>query len=153
MLAITLHAKLRIPLQLPGRQGIIFVSFIMVAKTFSGFSLSSFLVCIGSACILFFKVLGFDDPFMPLEYLILGAAFDGLFRLFSLFPIKSFIIALAAGLGWMCIPLLRFLFSVITGFPFHSLSGGLLYPVLTHFLFGYTGGLLGFLISRTFIKK
>ena len=36
MLAITLHAKLRIPLQLPGRQGIIFVSFIMVAKTFSG---------------------------------------------------------------------------------------------------------------------
>jgi len=153
MLAITLHAKLRIPMHLPGKQGLIFMLFIILARSSSSYSFAASLTCLGASSLLFLNIFGFDDPFMPLVYIFIGIVMDLLFGFASKLPAKALIIGLASGLSWMAIPLFRILISNLTGFPYLSLAGGLAFPLFTHFTFGFLGGYIGFNLVRIFNKN
>lgn len=153
MLAITLHAKLRIPMQLPGRQGVIFMLLIVIARSMSKYSFATSITCLGSSTLLLFNVFGFDDPFMPIVYIMLGVVMDLFFGLFNKYRPYVILIGLASGLSWASIPVFRIIISTFTGFPYHSLLGGFIYPLLTHFIFGMTGGLIGAGIVYSISKK
>jgi hypothetical protein len=151
MIALTLHARLRIPMQMPGRQGLIFMAMIVGGRMISHYRFAASLSCLGASSLLLMNFPGFSDPFLPLIYLALGVIMDGLFKLSESFGQKSLILALAGGLSWACIPILRHLISSFTGLPYHSLLNGLLLPVTTHFLFGFAGSLIAALaISKSF---
>jgi hypothetical protein len=143
MLAVTLHAKLRIPMHLPGKQGVLFMIFIVMARSMSKFSFAGSITCLGASALLLFNILGFDDPFMPVVYLLLGFSIDLFFGLFSRLKPAFIFIGLAAALSWSVIPLSRIVISVLTGFPYKSLLSGFAYPVITHFIFGLAGGIFG----------
>jgi len=150
--AALLHSWLRVPLHLPGRQGLIFMAIIIVGKSLSEFRFASSLSCLSAAGILWINFLGFHDIFMPLNYLILGFVLDVLFLL----PLKKpfiFIISLFGGLAWMVLPLLKLIEMQLTGIPEGAFATGLLYPFATHFLFGFCGVLLGFSMVRIFQKE
>ena len=142
-LAMLIHAKLRIPMHLPGKSGLLFMIFVFMARSFSKFSFGASLTCLGGATLLLLTNLGFDDPFMPLVYIVLGIIMDTLFGLSTLIKPNVFLISLAAGLSWMCIPVIRALISLISGFPYESLMGGIAFPLFTHFIFGVAGGIIG----------
>jgi len=156
MLAIAIHAKLRIPMQLPGRQGIIFLTIIILGRGLSGFPFAGTIACAGSATLLATSWLGFHEPLMPVTYIIIGVILDLLYMNFR--KIIPFVMAtaLSCAIGWMCIPLIKFMIASFTGLAFNSFRFGLGWPVLTHIIFGFTGGLLGasiLKISSRLLKK
>jgi len=152
-IAITLHSRLRMPLHIPGRQGLFFIAIIMAASYFSKYSFAASVSCFGAAILLYFNMLGYNDPFMPLVYMVVGVIIDVLTRVSSKISKSIFILAMAAGLGWASIPLIRMALSLLTGFPFHSLASGLLFPVFTHFVSGYAGAVVGLSLSILVTKN
>ena len=156
MLAMAIHAKLRIPLQLPGRQGIIFLTLIVLGRGMSRFPFAGTIACVGSATILATAWLGFREPLMPVTYILIGVILDILYLNFR--KIMPFVMAtaLSCAFGWMFIPLIKFIIASFTGLLFTSFRFGLAWPVLTHIIFGLTGGLLGaslLKLSSHFLKK
>jgi hypothetical protein len=141
--AMLIHAKLRIPMHLPGKSGLMFMIIVVMARSSSKFSFGASLTCLGGASLLLLTNLGFDDPFMPLVYIALGIIMDILFGLTTLIKNNVALIALAAGISWMFIPIIRSLLFFVTGFPYESLMGGMIVPLITHFIFGLSGGLIG----------
>lgn len=156
MLAMVIHAKLRIPLQLPGRQGVIFLALIIVGRGISRFPYAGSVTCAGSALILATSWLGFREPLAPVVYLLVGFALDLLY--FNFRNVMPFVLAtvLSCGIGWMLVPLLKFGLASLTGILFTSFRFGLIWPVATHLFFGLAGGLLGASILKLpmqFLKK
>jgi hypothetical protein len=143
MVAITLHSKLRIPMHLPGKQGILFVALVVSGRGLSRLSFAASITCIGSALLLSTSFLGFHDPFIAVTYVLLGGIMDLLFWLTSKYSEKPWILALASGIAWMFIPAIRLFMSLFVTMPMNSFSSGIAYPFLTHLLFGFTGGLIG----------
>lgn len=150
--AILLHARLRIPLHIPGRQGLLFMAIIVAGRSFSRFGMAGTISCMGSAGILLFGLWGYHDPFMPLVYVTLGFIIDSLFLVFSFISSNIFIVALASGLSWTYVPVIRMIFSFFSGWQYDSLASGWIFPFFTHFAAGYLGGLAA-LASVYFISK
>ena len=143
MLAITLHAKLRIPMHLPGKQGILFVALVVTGRGISRLPFASSITCAGSALLIMTNWLGFHDPFMALTYILLGGVMDLIYGFASRYSERPWLLALASGIAWMFIPLFRLFLSLFAPMPLNMFSSGIAYPFLTHLLFGFTGGLIG----------
>jgi len=150
MIAITLHARLRIPMQIPGKYGLIFMFIIVSGRMVSHYRFASSLSCLGASSLLFFNILGFNDPMMPIVYLLIGIIMDILFGLVEKSTYKFLLIILAGALAWSFIPIIRFSLGTLFSIPYHSMSKGLIYPIFTHFAAGFAGSLLATLV---FIKS
>ncbi|MFH1160341.1 MAG: hypothetical protein V1733_05265 [bacterium] len=156
MLAIAIHAKLRIPMQLPGRQGILFLAILVIGRGISRFPYAGTLICSGSAALLATSWLGFHEPLMPLVYILIGMILDSSSFAFGKALPYILSMALVCAIAWMCIPLIRLVITLFTGLQFTSFRYGIAWPVLTHLFFGLAGGLLGaciLKISSRFIPK
>ncbi len=151
--AITLHAKLRIPMQLPGKHGILFMALLISARGLSKFPYATTISCMGAGGILLTGVLGFANPMLPLIYLFLGVVMDALFALLSKLSSNIFIISLAGGISWMFIPFARLVFGIFAAFDSKTFSESLYYPFFTHFIFGYLGALAGLGLVHWFSSK
>lgn len=90
---------------------------------------------------------------MAAVFVLPGIAMDVIFYFFPKLNSKIWMQALVAGISYSIIPLSRFLISDITGIIYGSLIGGLLYPFLTHFIFGFIGGLGGTSLVKVLNKK
>ncbi len=153
VLAMALHAKLRIPMHLPGKQGLLFMFIVIGASLLSKFRFSTLLVTTGAASLLLTGFGGFEDPFMPVHYLLLGFAMDLLLSFKKEISIYPLFVAVAGGLSFSVIPLSRALLSLGSGIPYPSLMNGILLPWSTHFLFGLSGSLLAILAVKTLSEK
>jgi len=143
MLAITLHSKLRIPMHLPGKQGILFVALVVTGRGLSPLRLAGSITCAGAALLLLTPWLGFHDPFMSVNYIMLGGVMDLLYFAALRLSDKPWVLALASGIAWMFIPLFRLIMSLFVSVPLNIFSSGIAFPFLTHLLFGFTGALIG----------
>ncbi len=152
-LAALLHAKLKVPLQLPGRQGMMFMAVLILGRMSSHLGPASFISCLGSSALLLGGAFSFGDPFSPVIYPILGIVLDVLYRFSGSRHNKLFMVSLIAGVAWMTIPACRLLISSVSSYPFHSLRYGPVIPILTHLIFGFTGGILGYSLSRILDRK
>jgi hypothetical protein len=152
-IAVILHAKLRLPLQLPGKHGLIFMAIIAMSRYVSDQPFAASLTCLGSSMMLLAGGLGFHDPFLFLAYAVLGIVMDGLFLLSGSFKKNIFVLAIAGALSWAALPLIRLLLSFLTGFLDPSLSAGLLWSLSTHLVFGFTGSLAGLSLVKLFDRK
>jgi hypothetical protein len=142
MFAVLLHMKLRMPMHLPGKQGLLFMALILTGKGLSKFPFASSLSGIGAATLLLVPGLGFHDPFMALNYLFLGCVIDLVAGFASRFTSRVWLISVLCGTCWMFIPLFRLSLSFFVDMPLGSFSSGIIYPFATHLLFGVAGGLV-----------
>jgi len=143
-------------MQLPGRQGVIYLTLIIIGRGLSQFPFAGSITCFGSALILATSWLGFREPLSPVVYVVIGFILDILYLRFR--KVMPFVMAvlLSCGIGWMFVPVIKLGIASVTGLPFTSFRFGLLWPVATHLLFGIAGGLLGTSILRLsshFLKK
>ncbi|MEI8201704.1 MAG: hypothetical protein WCH34_01745 [Bacteroidota bacterium] len=152
-LAVTLHAKLRIPMHIPGRQGVLFIALLISARGMSRFPYATIISGMGASALLLTGALGFHDPFLPMIYLMLGAVMDVMFTLMSKLSSNIFIISFAGAVSWMFIPFARLIFSGFTTFESQSFAQGIYLPFLTHFLFGYLGALAGLGLVKLLDKQ
>jgi hypothetical protein len=146
-LAVVLHQVLRMPLNLPGRHGVEWMALLVIGRSFGRSRYAGSLASIGAAvtAVLPFWA-GFDDPFIWLIYLLPGPLLDFAFARFSRWQGNLAFLAIVGGLAHATKPLLRWIISLVSGFPYGSLLWGVGYPLATHILFGMAGGLLGGLV-------
>lgn len=151
--AMVLHAKFRFPLNLPGRHGLEFMMLLLIGRNLTQLRFSGFASSLGVSAMLFVPFLGFHDPFMAAVFILPGIAIDIFYNAFPAQNKKIWMLALASGIAYSLIPISRMIISYFTGFVYESLITGLLFPVFTHFVFGFIGGLGGTALVKAFGKK
>jgi len=152
ILAVVLHAKLRIPMKLPGHHGLIFMALLFGAKLLSNTKFAGSIFAAGSVSVLLFTSLGFKDPFMPVVIMFPGLITDFLPMLFKTSKLKFWLGVLIGAIAYMSIPLVRIVITTLTGYPYGAFATGFAYPIFTHFLFGAAGTMLAYSINLG-IKK
>lgn len=146
-LAVVLHQTLRAPLDLPGRHGVEWMALLVIGRSFGRSRYAGSLASIGAAVTAVLPIwAGFDDPFIWLIYLLPGPIMDFAFARFSRWQGNLAFLAVLGGLAHATKPLVRWVISLISGFPYGSLLWGVGYPLAMHTLFGAAGGLLGGLV-------
>ncbi len=145
-LVVVLHESLRVPLGLPGRHGIEWMALLIMGRAFSRFRGASSIASVGASLTSFVPMLRGNDPFMWIVYLLPGPVMDAAFYYLPRYASKIWFLTLLGGLAAITKPLSRLVFAAIFGWVFGSFRNGFLYPVVSHFLFGMIGGLLGALI-------
>jgi|SRR5690606_9594545 len=82
----------------------------------------------------------------PMTFALQAAAIDLMYRLTQHAFAPMFLLAVATALAHALKPLIKTGVHLATGFPFGSLVHGLGWPLMTHLLFGFAGGLAGVLL-------
>jgi len=152
IIATVLHARLKVPMHLPGKQGLLYMFIIMSAVLMSGMRFSALIASSGTALLLLTGFGSFGDIFMPVNYLVVGLITDLLLQA-SPNRNNALLTGLAGGIAFSAIPLMRAAFSLISGAIFPSLFNGLLFPFATHLLFGFAGSFLAAVAIATIDNK
>lgn len=156
-IAVTLHARMRTPLNIPGHHGLEFMAIFILARMGSGMKFAGSISSMGIGILLLFPVLGFKDPFMGFNYMLPGFLLDALYLGIPRWRKKVWFLSIISGLAYFTIPLSRLILMSTTGYPYNSfLKHGLVTPVISFMLFGMAGGLLGagFIFSwKKLLKK
>ncbi len=158
ILAIVLHARLRTPINIPGHHGLEFMAIILAARLSSNLKWASSFSALGIGLFILFPVLGFKDPMMGFNYMLPCLFMDLAYFVFSNRKYNKLALSIAAGFGYMLIPLSRLITTTLTGYPYGAfIKHGFLTPITTFLLFGLLGGILGtglhLIIKRVFSKK
>lgn len=147
VVAVVLHKSFRMPLHLPGRQGIVWIAVLITARSLAHLRFAGGLVGASAAATAVMPFWGpLDDPFVWLTYLLPGFVVDGAFRYLPRLSRKIWFLAMLGAAAHVTKPLTRAVIAAATGWPYSSFISGFLYPVATHLLFGLIGGLLGALL-------
>ena len=144
-LAAFLHAKLRIPLNLPGHHGLEFMAIYVFIRLSSDIRYAATTATLGTGLILLIPGFGASSALHSITYLLPGLVLDALFIIFQGRRQLFLITVIIAGLAYMSIPLSRFFlqsFTVFTSMAF--IKFGALYTLLSFMLFGMLGGMLGY---------
>lgn len=155
--AIVLHERLRTPINVPGHHGIEFMGVILAARLSSKMKWAASISALGIGVFILFPVLGFKDPMMGFNYMLPCFVLDLAYLAIPTSKFKNVFLALAAGLGYLMIPLSRIVITFSTGYPYSSfLKHGFVTPLFSFFVFGAMGGFLGaglyFVIKKVFRK-
>lgn len=151
--AIIIHAKLRIPLGIPGRHGIIFMALLFLGKYMYNSKFSGSLFSLGCNSILIFSNMGFNDPYMPVIIMFPGLITDILPMVFKTKNAKLGFTILVGAIAYMSIPTLRTIIMSLTGFPYGSLLKSPILPFITYFLFGALGTAFAFGVNHAIKKR
>lgn len=158
VLAIVLHERLRNPISIPGHHGIEFMAIILAVRLSSKIKWASGISALGIGIFILFPVLGFKDPMVGFNYMLPCLFIDIVYNFMPAKKYRNIMLIVAAGLGYMLIPVSRLIVTVSTGYPYSSfLKYGFVKPMITFMLFGILGGLLGIGIfnigKKLFSKK
>lgn len=157
VIAIVLHARLRTPLNIPGHHGVEFMAIILAARLNSSIKWASSISALGIGIFILFPVLGFKDPMMGFNYMLPCFFLDFVFNNIKSTKFRNTILAVAAGLGYMLIPVSRLITTTVTGYPYTSfIKHGTITPLVTFLIFGMLGGLLGtgiYFLGKKLFKK
>jgi len=148
--AVVLRERINIPLKLPGHHGFEFMLLFMAGKALSRQRYAMSLSSIGASASAFLPIFHFGNAFMPFTLLLPGIIGDMIINRTG--KSNYLYTALAGGLAYSSIPLVRQVIMMATGIPFGSLLNGLLYPFALHFIFGALGALAGAGIFGRFAK-
>jgi len=142
-----LEQAFRWPLQMPGHHGIEAMALLLIARLSCTTPWSATIAAAGAAVAA--PALGADHgPLTPLFYLLPGAILDLGYRLRPRFGGLVLFLPLLSALAWVAKPALRVAANLTLGMQFGSLRAGPVYPILTHLLFGFVGGLVAVLLWR-----
>jgi len=141
--ATWLHLRFRIPMKIPGRHGLEFMLLIMGARSLSNLRLTSTITISGSVLASLVPGLGYGDPLLPFIYIAMGATIDFAWYKWRSIWVWIPLAALLGGFVYSFIPIFRMVLAPITGVIHTSMSGGLLFPWMTHFASGFIGALAG----------
>ncbi len=154
MLAVTLHARLRTPFNMPGHHGLEFMAILVMARSFTNVRWAGSVSSLGIGILLLFPILGFNDPFMGLNYMLPGFLLDLVYNLPGKNKFRSLLIITGCGFAYAMIPLSRLVLHLFTGYPYQNIiKHGPLLPISSFFFFGILGGITGLGLSQLFKLK
>ena len=143
-----LEQAFRWPLQLPGHHGLEAMALLVLGRLSCTNPWAATLV--GASAAVAAPLTGADHGvLMPLFYVLPGVILDLGYRRWPRFAERTVLfLPLIAALALASKPVVRVLANQLFGMPFGSLRAGPLYPVLTHLMFGFLGGLAAVIVWR-----
>ena len=154
--AVALRARLRIHINMPGHHGLEVMALFMIARNFGKLPFAGTVSSVAGASLMLIPFFGFQNPYLPLIYILMGAGIDILFYTFrKLKPAHLFFI-LTGAVAYSMIPLSRLILHVLSIYPYNSiLKAGVFYTLFSHFIWGAAGALLasGLIISAKKIRN
>ncbi|MFQ5943989.1 MAG: hypothetical protein ACE5JF_10590 [Anaerolineales bacterium] len=152
ILAVTLHAYLRLPLKVPGHKGLIWIGLLMIGRLASQRRWAATTTSTSAAVTTLLPIMGFKDPLDTAVFLISGIVVDLGFLLSPRFVVSFWGVALLGALSHATKPVAKSLASAGSGLSYPSLMTGVAYPLLLHALFGAVGAILA-VISIRLIRR
>jgi hypothetical protein len=152
MLAVVLHNILRMPMQLPGKQGVIWIAILVAGRCSSRLGIAGSMTGSGAA-IASLSFTGHGDPFDWAVYMTAGFASDFIFGGIPQSKIGMALLTVTFGMIHVLKPVIRYFMGIYTGIPHKSIITGMTYPVFTHFVFGLIGAVLGILMAKGVLKS
>ena len=146
MLAVVIHRNTDLNLGLPGHQGLTWMAILIIGRMSSRFRGAGSLAGIGASVATFIPALHTANPFTALFYLLPGPVMDFAFYYFPGLSKKLWFLILLGGLAHVTKPLGQLVVNGFMGWPFGSFRFGVVYPVVSHLLFGSIGGFIGAII-------
>lgn len=130
-------------LQLPGHQGLFWIGMLMVGRTTATARWAGVTTAASAAGVSMLPMVGFNDPNRWLAYLLVGAVVDLAYLGLGRWTDQLWLITLLGGSAYLAKPLLRLGINLATGIPIGTVRLGVAYPLMTHFVFGATGAVIG----------
>ena len=148
--ATVLHARLHLPLKLPGHHGLEWMAILLFARCTSSYRWAAVLVAVGAASSSAIPVWGFKEPgySYALVYLVQGVVLDLLYVTGIRLRHWTLALALFGSLAYVTKPFVHWLLLQTVGGHYGSVMSDLWFPVASHLLFGFTGGLAGVLLWK-----
>jgi hypothetical protein len=145
---VALEQAFRWGLQLPGHHGLEAMALLVLGRLCCTNPVSATIA--GSSAALAAPLMGADHGvLMPLFYVLPGVILDSGFRLWPRLAAQAtLMLPLLAAVAWASKPVVRIIGNQLLGMHFGSLRAGPLYPLATHLLFGFLGGLAAAIVWR-----
>ncbi len=144
---VALEGAFRWSLQLPGHHGIEAMALLLLARLSCTHPVSASIS--GASAALAAPLFGAEHgPLMPLFYLLPGVLLDLGWRVRPRAGSVVLFLPLLTAVAYASKPVVRVLANYLFGMQFGSLRAGPLYPIVTHLLFGFVGGLVAVLLWR-----
>ena len=143
---------LKMPMQLPGKQGLLFMLILSSTATLSRIKGAGTITSSGATAYLLIFQMASGDIFKPFLFLLVGLTLDFLISFWRKFGQPLFFLGLAGALSWAMIPVSRMIISLFTGLYYKSFASGILYPIATHLLFGFTAAIITGLALKKYYK-
>jgi hypothetical protein len=144
---VALEGAFRWPLQFPGHHGIEAMALLALARLSCTTRVSASIA--GASAALAAPLFGADHgPLMPLFYLLPAMLLDLGWRLRPRVGGLLLFLPLLTAVAFASKPVVRVIANAAFGMQFGSLRAGPVYPILTHLLFGFVGGLVAVLLWR-----
>ncbi len=145
---VGLEQAFRWGLQLPGHHGLEAMALLVLGRLSCTSPVSATLA--GASAALAAPLAGADHGvLMPAFYVLPGVILDVGFRLWPRIATRpTLLLPLVAAVAWASKPVMRILANQFLGMHFGSLRAGPIYPVVTHVLFGFLGGLATVIVWR-----
>ena len=142
--AVALHKVFRWPMDLPGRHGLELMAILIFVRCSMSETYAATLSAIGG--ILAFSLTGHHFMVDSSILLVQGITIDLLYKnIVQRHMLSLGLLSVVAGLAHLLKPIIKFSYQYSASIYSDSLNQGVFYPILTHFIFGFVGGLLGWL--------
>jgi hypothetical protein len=146
VMAVVLHRTTSNSLGLPGHHGIEWMAIMILGRASSRFRGAGMLTSVGASAASLMPFLQGGNPYAWLFYLLPGFLMDVSYRYAPSLTKHIWFLVFLGGLAHATKPLGQLTINLITGWPFGSFRYGVVYPFVSHFLFGMVGGLIGALV-------
>lgn len=152
-LLASVQISMKLPLHLPGHQGLIRIAILMVAARMAGIPWAASIMAGGAGAVAWYSPDHGVDPTGPLVYLLAAAMIDLLYRFAPQKRTNAAFLGLVGAAANATKPLLLWVFAAATGAHFGSLAHGLAYPLAMHLAFGLGAGLSAWGLLRATAHK
>lgn len=142
VIGVTMHAYLRLPLKIPGHNGLVWIALLMVGRLVSHRRWAASISSASAAAISLLPIMGFKGPLDSITFLIPGIVIDLGYWVSPRLFVSILALALLGAAAHVTKPITKLLVSLGSGFPYPSLLTGVVYPVSLHAVFGAAGAIL-----------
>lgn len=153
VLAVTVHAYLRLPIKVPGHKGLFWIGLLIVGRLLSKRPWAATTTSTSAAITSLLPAMGFKDPLDTVAFFISGLVVDAGFRIAPRLVVSLWGIALIGAVAHSTKPLAKLVVSGGSLFTYQSLLSGVAYPLTLHALFGAAAALIAALAVRQFRRN
>lgn len=152
---IALSNLIRIPMHIPGHTGLIWITILTFCSLIYRKAGASTLAGIVAGFVASILALGNDGPFVFFKYFLPGLSMDLLFTFIPYMATRWYLAALVGAISHWTKLLCNYIIGSILNLPQGFLIAGVKIATLNHFIFGFCGGALAFIIysKAEYLKK
>jgi hypothetical protein len=147
VLTIVLHDRFNLPLKMPGHHGLEAMALLVLGRLSCTNRWSATIVAL-SAALTAFGTGADHNPSSLILTAAPGIVLDLAVMLFPSWRAQVLVLPVLVAFAFALKPLIRLLLAQGFGVQFGSLSNGVLYPMSSHFVYAFAGGLLAVLMWR-----